>query len=1005
MKFNLRCLFSIYVIGLCFVIIAQAQAPHYKQFGEEDNAPTGILYSTFQDSEGYIWVSSTDGISRYDGQKFENFSTKNGLLKNDVWGFFEDKFGHIWLQTNFNDQLNLQYFDLKTHRIVTLQLPIDKVLHRKAGTHSLANGQLRFEMINDETIGIHLSAYSGTNDPYFYAFLKPSITGVAIVEPPPKLLDLYKNNIVDNAKNFKRKQINGFKAIDLNANPTLWKFYNNQWQQVSTIRGVFQHYSQPDISNLLFLTDSISLVKNRNRAMLWHNKKGPLGEYVATSDLNFANAQTKNLVLIQTKLGVTLLDNQLKATGYTTRFDFMKSWKVKIVYVDRQQNWWITTEDNHLRLVSSKALLYSQNYDLGEAVRHIVKDPFGRIWAGTQSGRLLYTSNNTPWQEARLSLPFTQYIRGLAYMQNGDLWIANDQQIAKINVKSRTLPSIFQLKDFSNSKSLVLNQKADFVGTNKSFKSLRTDNNQLWATTASEGIKIDILQGNYRFTSIAEGRCYALQPTSKGVFVGHLDGVYLQTDSARLVKNIPQNAVTDLALVQNKLYVATQSDGLYAYDIVSHKTAKIKGIGNDNIHKLVIDKAQNLWICSQKQGLAKLAKGQLVFVTMADGLPSNDVYDVLLSDGQLIIATAKGITMIDNADIVPTITVPLLLKSVQFSYQKRDSVILNPKKSPKLVLDNNQNDLIFEVNNLNYQTLKSSIYSYTLLKNQDTVSVISKPEQRHGFRFLEAGDYRLVVSTDNAKPVSFEFKILDPFYWRWWFWLVASSIVAAGIYYRVRLNMKKASLELRALQGQMNAHFAANFMEVVKNLVLRENKLAAFNSLSMFGGLMRDFVVASRNKRISVVEEVEFLKRYIELAKLVYNLKKTDDYDKTLTDSLTIDAKIDPKTYIRPLLVQPIVENAFKYGIFHKEAPSELSIRFEPFNAQSIKCIIEDNGVGRKRVGEIQAQEKADLKQMLGKAPTETKGSIQSMREAGVKITVIDLPQGMRIEMILEILK
>ncbi len=1001
----LRRLFNFCVIGLCIAFTAQAQAPHYKQFGEEDNAPTGILYSTFQDSESYIWVSSTDGVSRYDGQKFENFSTKNGLLKNDVWGFFEDKFGHIWLQTNFNDQLNIQYFDLSTHQVVTLQLPVDKVLLRKAGAHSLANGQLRFEMIDDETIGIHLSAYSGTNDSYFYAFLKPSATGIAIVEASPKLLDLYKNNVVDTAKNFKRKQIDGFTAIDLGANPGLWKFYGNQWRQVSKISGVFQPSAPIDISNIFFLTDSSYIIKNKNRAILWHNKKGQMGEYVANSAFKFVNAQTKDLVLIQTKLGVTLLDNQLKATGYTTRFDFMKSWKVKVVYVDRQQNWWITTEDNHLRLVSSKALLHSQNYDLGEAVRHIVQDPFGRIWAGTQSGRLLYKSTNTPWQETRLNLPFTQYIRGLACMQNGDLWIANDQQIAKIDVKSRTLPSIFQLKDFSNSKSLVLNQKADFVGSKGSIKSLRIYNNQLWATTASEGIKIDMSQGNYRFTSIAESRCYALQPTSKGIFVGRLDGVYLQTDSARLVKGIPQNAVTDLALVQNKLYVATQSDGLYVNDIVNHKMAKIKGIADDNIHKLVIDKAQNLWICSQKQGLAKLAKGQLVFITMADGLPTNDVYDVLIADGQLVIATAKGITKIDEGKITPTLSVPLLLKSVQFDYQKLDSVILNPKKSPKLVLDNNQNDLTFEVNNLNYQTLKSSIYNYTLLKNQDTVSVISKPEQRHEFRFLEAGDYRLVVSTDNAKPVSFEFKILNPFYWRWWFWLVASSLVAAVIYYRVRLNMKKASLELRALQGQMNAHFAANFMEVVKNLVLRENKLAAFNSLSMFGGLMRDFVVASRNKRISVAEEIGFLKRYIELAKLVYNLKKTDDYDKILTDSLSISSDIDPNTFIRPLLVQPIVENAFKYGIFHKAAPSKLSIRFEPFNAQSIKCIVEDNGVGRKRVGEIQAQEKADLKQMLGKIPNESKGSIQSMREAGVKITVIDLPQGMRIEMILEILK
>ncbi len=1004
MKSQFRNLLNVCIISLCFAFIAQAQAPHFRQFGEEDSAPSGILYSTFQDSKGYIWVSSADGIFRYNGQKFENFTTKNGLLKNDIWDFFEDKFGHIWLKTNFNEQLKVQYFDLSTHRIVTLQLPADKVLHRKARGQSLANGQLRFEMIDNETIGLYLSAYSDANDPYFYAFLKPSATGIAIVEAPKTLLDIYKNNEISTSKNLQQKVIVGFKAIDLNTSPTIWKFYKNQWQQVSTIGGVFQSYLHPDIGNILFLTDSTSLIKNRNRAVLWHNKKGLIGEYIASSDFNFVNAQTKSLVFIQTKAGVTLLNDQLKATNYTARFDFMKAWKTKIVFIDKQQNLWVTTEDNHLRLISSKALLHSQHYDLSEAVRHIAQDPLGRLWAGTQSGRLLYKWGNAQWQEAQLSLPFTQYIRGLVCMPNGDLWIANDQQLAKINVKKSAFPTIFQLKDFSSGMPLSNNPKTDFIGPYSACKSLRMDNSMLWVATAANGTKIDMSQGNYRFTSAIEGRCYALQPTPKGVFIGRLDGVYLQTDSARLVRDIPQKAINDLALVKNELYVATQSDGLYVYDIVSHKTTKIQGVSNDNIHKLVIDQDQNLWVCSQTQGLVKLTKGQLDFITMADGLPTNHVYDVLVDNRHLTVATAKGITTIDAGNFSPTITVSLLLKSVQFSYQKRDSVLLNPQSTTKLVLDNDQNNLTFELNNLNYQVAKSSVYDYTLLKNQDTISVVLKPEQKHEYRFLEAGDYRLVVSANNTQSVVFEFKILNPFYQRWWFWAIVSSVVAAGIYYRVRLNMKKASQELRALQGQMNAHFAANFMEVVKNLVIKEDKIAAFNALSMFGGLMRDFVVASRNKRITIADEITFLKRYIELAKLVYALKKTDKYDKTLTDEIIVEADIDTSAFIRPLILQPIVENVFKYGIFHKIAPSRLLVKFEKGGVNTIKCTVADDGVGRRRVADIQQQEQRELHEVLKKRIVINKGSIQSMKEAGIQITTIDLVQGTRVEIILEII-
>lgn len=345
------------------------------------------------------------------------------------------------------------------------------------------------------------------------------------------------------------------------------------------------------------------------------------------------------------------------------------------------------------------------------------------------------------------------------------------------------------------------------------------------------------------------------------------------------------------------------------------------------------------------------------------------------------------------------------LHSLIFQHNSKDSVLLFPDLTKKLILNNDQNNLNFILNNLDYHSPENAVYQYVLFKNNDTLSVIEKPELTHGLRFLEAGNYRLEVSglSEQFKKLSYNFEILKPFWQRWWFWAIILAIISALVYYQIRLSMKRASMELRALQGQMNAHFAANFMETVKNLVLREDKLKAFNVLSMFGGLMRNFVVASRSKQTTVEEEVEFLKRYIQLAKLVYNLQKTEEYDKTLTDMVVVEDGVDLKTRIRSLLIQPIVENAFKYGIFHKEAESQLLIRFEPNNSKTIRCIIEDDGVGRKRVAEIQAQENKDL-QLLGAKTIDTKGSIETMREAGVKIKVIDLPQGLRIEMLLEIL-
>ena len=54
-----------------------------------------IVY--FQDKEGFIWIATEAGLSRFDGQRFTNFSTRDGLPRNDVFRLDEDTKGRIWI--------------------------------------------------------------------------------------------------------------------------------------------------------------------------------------------------------------------------------------------------------------------------------------------------------------------------------------------------------------------------------------------------------------------------------------------------------------------------------------------------------------------------------------------------------------------------------------------------------------------------------------------------------------------------------------------------------------------------------------------------------------------------------------------------------------------------------------------------------------------------------------------------------------------------------------------
>ena len=56
----------------------------------------------FEDSKGFIWISTDMGVSRFDGYEFNTFTVFDGLPSNDVWGVVEDQKGRMWLST-FNE--------------------------------------------------------------------------------------------------------------------------------------------------------------------------------------------------------------------------------------------------------------------------------------------------------------------------------------------------------------------------------------------------------------------------------------------------------------------------------------------------------------------------------------------------------------------------------------------------------------------------------------------------------------------------------------------------------------------------------------------------------------------------------------------------------------------------------------------------------------------------------------------------------------------------------------
>ena len=197
---------------------------------------------------------------------------------------------------------------------------------------------------------------------------------------------------------------------------------------------------------------------------------------------------------------------------------------------------------------------------------------------------------------------------------------------------------------------------------------------------------------------------------------------------------------------------------------------------------------------------------------------------------------------------------------------------------------------------------------------------------------------------------------------------------------RLSLEKQFRDAKLKALKAQMNPHFIFNALNSIQEYILLNKKNLASDYLGKFADLIRAYLHHSDIDKISLDEEVENLHRYLELECLRFE---------DLTYHIDISKEIDTRNTIIPtMLIQPYVENAIKHGLLHKKGAEKLSISFLQQDKNTVQCIIEDNGVGRKKSKELQEAKQKLHKSFATKTTQErfTLLNLENNNKIGVEI-------------------
>ncbi|MYA99149.1 SpoIIE family protein phosphatase [Candidatus Poribacteria bacterium] len=80
--------------------ISRYDGDKFVNFTTDDGLVYNSVLAIYQDREGFLWFGTRGGISRYDGDKFVNFTIDDGLISNSVWAIHQDRDGRFWFGTN-----------------------------------------------------------------------------------------------------------------------------------------------------------------------------------------------------------------------------------------------------------------------------------------------------------------------------------------------------------------------------------------------------------------------------------------------------------------------------------------------------------------------------------------------------------------------------------------------------------------------------------------------------------------------------------------------------------------------------------------------------------------------------------------------------------------------------------------------------------------------------------------------------------------------------------------
>ena len=196
---------------------------------------------------------------------------------------------------------------------------------------------------------------------------------------------------------------------------------------------------------------------------------------------------------------------------------------------------------------------------------------------------------------------------------------------------------------------------------------------------------------------------------------------------------------------------------------------------------------------------------------------------------------------------------------------------------------------------------------------------------------LKAGHYEVLLSLGKNYNIRQSIDIILPLHRNPFFFIAVGTLLFALLFliFKLKYNQKIYAKRLvdnkiKMLNKNLNPHFVFNSLNLIYHNILTENKEAALAILLKFSKLQRNFLERSKEKYTSLADELTFIKSYLDIEILRYANDIAVKYQEDFEPAIDLQ-----KINIPPNILQPLIENALKYGVIGYEGADEKIIKLD----------------------------------------------------------------------------